>query len=143
MPYATQQDLVDRFGETEVIQLSDRTGTAGAIDVAVVAAKLADADAEIDGYLAGRYSLPLVPVPLTLQRIACDIARYHLYDDRVTETVAARYAAAIKFLTAVSKGDIQLGVDAGGEAPPSAAGAPSYTACDPVFSRDTLKDFVG
>lgn len=142
MPYATQQDLVDRFGETEVIQLSDRTSS-GAIDAVVVAAKLADAGAEIDGYLAGRYTLPLVPVPLTLQRIACDIARYHLYDDRVTEAVAKRYNDAIKFLTGVSKGDIQLGVDAGGTAPPSAAGAPEFTACDPVFTRDTLKDFVG
>lgn len=142
MGYATQQDLVDRFGETEVIQLSDRAGT-GAIDAAVVAAKLADADAEIDGYLAGRYTLPLVPVPLTLQRIACDIARYHLYDDRPTEYIAKRYDAATAFLRSVAKGDIQLGVDAGGDAPPSAAGAPSYSAPDQVFDRSTLKDFIG
>lgn len=142
MSYATQQDLVDRFGETEVIQLSDRAGT-GAIDAAVVAAKLADAAAEIDGYLAGRYTLPLTPVPLTLQRIACDITRYHLYDDRVTEAVAQRYKDAIKFLTSVNKGDIQLGVDADGAAPPSQSGSPDYVANDPVFTRDTLKDFVG
>lgn len=142
MPYATQQDLVDRFGETEVIQLSDRAST-GAIDAAVVAAKLADAEAEIDSYLAGRYTLPLDPVPLTLQRIACDITRYHLYDDRPTEYVAKRYDAAVAFLKAVNKGDIQLGVDAGGAAPPSQAGAPSFTSCEPVFTRDTLKDFVG
>lgn len=141
MPYATQQDLVDRFGETEVIQLSDRAN-AGAIDVAVVAAKLADADAEIDSYLQGRYTLPLSPVPLTLQRIACDIARYHLYDDRPTEYVAKRYDAAIAFLRAVAKGDVQLGPDAGGDAPASAAGAPDHVANDPVFNRDTLRDFT-
>jgi phage gp36-like protein len=142
VPYATQQDLIDRFGETEVIQLSDRAST-GAIDAAVVAAKLADAAAEIESYLAGRYTLPLEPVPLALQRIACDIARYHLYDDRPTEYVAKRYDAAIAFLRSVNKGDIQLGVDAGGAAPPSQAGAPDFVACEPVFTRDLLKDFVG
>ncbi|MFC3716807.1 gp436 family protein [Luteimonas soli] len=142
MPYATQQDLVDRFGETEVIQLSDRANT-GAIDVDVVAAKLGDAEAEINSYLVGRYTLPLNPVPAALQRVACDIARYHLFDDRPTEYVAQRYKDAIRFLELVAKGSVQLGTDPEGNAPPSAAGAPEYSAREPVFNRDKLKDFTG
>lgn len=142
MPYATQQDLVDRYSETEIIQLSDRAKT-GAIDVAVVAAKLADADAEIDSYLVGRYTLPLVPVPLVLARIACDIARYHLFDDNATEQVTTRYKDAIRFLESLAKGTVSLGPgDADGTTPPS-GGLPEYCAAPRVFDRDTLKGFTG
>jgi phage gp36-like protein len=142
MPYATQVDLVSRFGETEIIQLSDRTGTAGAIDSAVVADKLADADAEIDGYLQGRYTLPLSPVPTVLVRVAADIARYHLYDDRATEQVTKRYTDAINFLELVAKGDVQLGVTPDGTPAETGAGPESVNP-GRVFTTDSLKDFVG
>lgn len=141
MPYATLQHLVDRFGEDELIRLSDRDNT-GAINADVVAGKLVDADAEIDGYLAGRYTLPLVNMPESLRRIACDVARYHLYDDRVTEAVQKRYDDAIKFLRMVAKGEVQLGVDTGGTPPPVSAG-PQYYQGEAVFSHDKLKDFTG
>lgn len=141
MPYATLQDLVDRFADDELIRISDRDDT-GAINADVVAVKLADADAEIDGYLAGRYTLPLTTVPETLRRIACDVARYHLYDNRVTDTVQKRYDAAIKFLEMVARGQVQLGVDTGGTAPTVSAG-PQYYQADSVFSRDKLRDFTG
>jgi phage gp36-like protein len=141
MPYATLQHLVERFSEHELIRISDRENT-GAIDADVVAGKLADADAEIDGYLAGRYTLPLTTVPEALRRIACDVARYHLYDDRVTEAVQKRYDDAIKFLRMVAKGEVQLGVDTGGTAPVVSAG-PQYYEGDQVFGRNNLRDFTG
>ena len=142
MGYATLQDMLDRFGETELAQLSDRTGTGTAIDQMVVDAKLADADGEIDAYLAQRYTLPLASVPPVLKRIATDLARYHLYDDRATEQVTKRYTDAIAFLKDVAKGLAGIGVDPGGTAP-AASTAPEFTANDPVFNRDTLKDFLG
>lgn len=141
MPYADQQALIERFGESELIRLSDHNNT-GVIDAGVVAGKLADADAEIDGYLAGRYTLPLTTVPEALRRIACDIARYHLYDDRVTEAVQKRYDDAVKFLVMVSKGQVQLGVDTGGNTPQTGA-APEYYVGDQVFDARTLRDFTG
>ncbi len=141
MPYATLQNLIDRFGEDELLRLSDHAGN-GAIDANVVDGKLADADAEIDGYLAGRYTLPLQTVPEALRRIACDVARYHLHDDRATEQVTKRYDDAIKFLRMVSKGDVQLGVDTGGNSPVVSA-APDYYSEAPVFDRASLRDFIG
>ena len=36
MPYATLTDLVTRFGETELAQLTDRSHTGAAIDAEVV-----------------------------------------------------------------------------------------------------------
>lgn len=140
MPYATQADLVERFGETEIIQLSDRDRT-GAIDSAVVTAKLADADAEIDAYLATRFTLPLASVSTVLKRVACDVARYHLFDDRVTDDVRRRYEDALKFLQAVAKGTVSIGVDPIGQAPAS-SDLPDHCAPDPVFDRQTLGDFT-
>ncbi|WP_282265935.1 phage protein Gp36 family protein [Stenotrophomonas sp. PS02298] len=141
MSYATQADLVARFGETEIIQLSDRDN-AGEIDAVVVAAKLADADAEIDAYLATRYSLPLATVPTVLKRVACDVARYHLFDDRATDDVRRRYEDALKFLQAVAKGLVSIGVDPVGQAPAS-TDLPEHCAPEPVFNRSTLGDFLG
>lgn len=53
MSYATQQNLVDRFGQVELVQLTDLENT-GALNTTRLAAALADASATIDGYLAGR-----------------------------------------------------------------------------------------
>lgn len=103
MGYATQQDLVDRFGETELAQLTDRD-TAAFVDAAVLSRALADADAEIDGYLAARFTLPLTVVPPILVRLAADIARFRLYDDRATEQVRTRYEDAVRLLREVAAG---------------------------------------
>lgn len=136
MTYATQQNLIDRFGQTEIAQLTDRTnGTT--IDATVVAKALADADAEINGYLSARYTLPLSPVPTILERLACDIARYYLFEDRVTEQVTARYDAAVKLLTNVAKGVAALGVDAASAAP-AVADTVQFTPGQKVFAREEL-----
>lgn len=132
MAYCTHQDLIDRFGEEELIQLTDRTNT-GAIDAQVLDQVIADADAEIDGYLASRpYVLPLNPVPTALVRIACEITRYHLYDDHAPENIEKRYDNAVKFLRAVSKGDVVLVRDDGAKADES-AGMPEFDAGRSVF----------
>ena len=107
MPYCTQSDLVTRFGQAELVQLTDTTGS-GQIDAAVVSQAIADAEAEIDAYLIARYSLPLASVPANLERLACDIARYRLYADRPTELVDVRYRDAIRYLEQVGRGVIAL-----------------------------------
>lgn len=107
MPYLTQQDLIDRFSQTEIEQLAP--DGSGGIDAAKVDAAIADAGNEIDVYLtSGGYRLPLSPVPPVIEAYACDVARYRLYDDEATEQVNKRYERAIKFLQAVADGKIKL-----------------------------------
>ena len=107
MPYATQQDLVDRFGSQELAQLTDPVaGTT--INATTVARALADADAEIDTRLAMRYGLPLATVPIVLVRLAADLARYFLWDARVTDQVRNRYTDAIRLLDKIGSGAIKL-----------------------------------
>ena len=139
MTYATQADMISRFDQKEIVELSDRANV-GVLDVSVLAGKLADADSEINAYLQGRYTLPLATVPTVLVRIACDIARYHLYDNRATEAVTQRYKDAIAFLRGVAKGDIQLGVDAGNQVQ-AVSSAPEFDSPGRLFTRDTLADF--
>lgn len=105
--YCTRDDLVTRFGDAEVLQLSDRART-GMIDDAVVAQSIADAAAEIDGYLASRYELPLAAVPTVLVLYACDIARYRLFEDGAYEQVVERYNTALRYLREVAAGRVQL-----------------------------------
>ena len=57
MTYALQQDLIDRFGESELIQLTDRTNVPPTdVDDVVVGRALADADGTIDGYIGKKYA---------------------------------------------------------------------------------------
>ena len=134
MPYCTQQDLIDRFGEAELIQLTDRNQL-GLIDGQVTDRAIGDASAEIDGYLAGRYDLPLMETPQTLVRMACDVARYYLFDDRAPEQIKTRYDNAIRYLNAVAKGDINIGVSAAGDAPAADNGA-TIVSDGRTFGRD-------
>lgn len=139
MPYCTKQNMIDRFGSEELIQLTDRTN-AGVIDDTVLNQAIDDASSEIDGYLAGRYALPLATVPTALTRIACNMARYHLYDDAATEAVRQRYEDAVKFLRSVGTGQIDMGLATDGSRPTPSTGAQMESG-GRVFGRDD-KGFI-
>jgi phage gp36-like protein len=113
MSYAAKANMIARFTEAEVIALTDRENV-GVINDAVLDGMLAEADAEIDPYLAPRHVLPLAAVPKILIGFACDIARFRLCGaGGVTETeeIRNRYKDAVKFLEKVSRGEIGLGLD--------------------------------
>lgn len=94
--YATEADMVKRFADDiEELKLM-HADAAASINEA-----LQDAAEEINGYIGGRYPLPLPNVPSNLNRMACDIARYRLYYHQPTEEVRNRYKDAIKFLERV------------------------------------------
>jgi phage gp36-like protein len=61
MAYTSTQQLIDRFGEHELIQLTDRYG-AGVIDTQVAAQAISDANAEVDAYLRSFGFSPLSTV---------------------------------------------------------------------------------
>lgn len=129
MAYATRTELEDRYGAAEVEQRESML-PAGAVDRA-----LADADAEVDSYLTGRYALPLSPVPGNIARLAAAIARYRLLGDAVTEIARKDYEDARAWLRDVAAGRVQIE-----GATPIAAAAPAATV-DYVVGRD--KAFTG
>jgi phage gp36-like protein len=109
--YATLQTLIDRYGQDQLLVLADRDAD-GEIDTDITDRALADAEAEIDGYLATRYELPLATVPPVLSRLAADIALYRLCDDdaMVTDERRRRYDDALSLLGRISSGVVSLGV---------------------------------
>ena len=138
MTYATKQDLIDRFTKAELLELTDPEGT-GVPDAAKVARALADAAAEIDSYIAKQYQLPISPVPAVLTAAQCNIARYHLFADQVTEVVEARYKAAVAWLKDVAAGKAKL--DAAGVEPASADADVAVIGPGRVFSRDSMDGY--
>lgn len=128
--YATTQDLIDRFGEVELIQLTDPDNLA--IGQAKVDRALVDAHALADGWLGKAYTLPLtgcvkpapvpgdpgatelVPAP-QLTRIVCDVARYYLYDDLAPDSeIVRRFNRATQELKDIAEGRAQLTCPWGG-----------------------------
>tara|TARA_R110002049_G_scaffold190570_2_gene359255 strand:+ start:21691 stop:22101 length:411 start_codon:yes stop_codon:yes gene_type:complete len=132
MPYCTQADLIERFGEAELLALArDETGTA--IDTAVVERACDDASGEIDGYVsAAGYTVPLATVTRIITAYACDIARYRLYDEHASEQVQKRYDDAVKFLVRVANGTVKLGISTGSAA--SSAGSVQMNSGRQVFN---------
>lgn len=143
MAYLTHQDMIDRFGEDALIQLTDRADPpTDAINPAVLGQALADADELINGYVAGRYAVPLTPVPELVKRIAADLAFYFLHGDAAAELVIQRYDKAVATLKQISAGTITL--QAAGVAAPSSEIADEGVAFDGpgrVFSAKTLDSF--
>lgn len=168
MTYATPTELLTRFDASEIAQRVDRgvprlVTVQLMIDVAagaslgaysadaqaraqaalvVVQRALQDAGDTINGYISARYTLPLAPVPAVLSRVACELARFYLYDDQVTDPIKDRHAANIKWLGEVSKGVVSLGADAtSGVQPVSSAGAELVTSGS-VWKRENSRGFL-
>ncbi|MFV2030598.1 gp436 family protein [Neisseria sp. S1] len=139
MAYASVQDMVDRFGDLELIQITDRNRD-GEIDRDVAQTALDDATAEIDAYL-GRFARPFADTPPILVRLCCDIARYRLSAANgvlITDEIRNRYKIdVLDLLRAIAKGDVQLGVDdAGGEIAAADNGVLFVNGQNKVFGRD-------
>lgn len=107
---------------------------------------IADADAEIDGYLAKRYRVPFSPVPRVLNKFSKDIAIYNLYsrigiDESESEkNYLNRYNAAVKFLTLVAEGKVDISTGEDGDDPASAAATGFAQRSNPrLFSRAQMR----
>lgn len=111
MPYTTLDQLNDRYGAGLLISLTDRGEVAtGAVVQDTVDQAIADADAMIDGYLKGRYKLPLAEVPPQVEALsrAISIWNLHVYD--APKQIEAGYKDALAQLRDISKGIITLDV---------------------------------
>lgn len=105
---------------------------------------IADADGEIDGYLAKRYRVPLSPVPKVINKFSKDIAVYNLFsrigiDEGTDEkTYLNRYNSAIKFLTFVADGKVSIGAETDDPTKAAATGF-SVQSSPRLFSRSKLR----
>lgn len=103
-----------------------------------------DACAEIDGYLAKRYNVPLAKTPAVIKKIGKDIAAYNMVsrmgideNDR-DKTFLTRYNAAITYLTNVAKGIIDLGIENNSTEKSASTGFAMKTQRR-LFTRETMR----
>ena len=123
MVYAQPSDMIARYPNRDLVQLTNEDPTQTVVNQIVLQQALADASAEIDGYLESRFTLPLSDPPAVLARLTCDVAMYRLQALRPLHDLAEarkRYEDAVV---------TDAGGDRSGTVPPR------------VFSRGTLKGF--
>jgi len=140
MAYCAQDDILDQLDESVLIQLTDPEGAA--IDEDVVTRAIEDADATIDSYCQGRYTIPLSPVPDKIRQISVDIAIYNLFSrrgDTAPEIRKDRHKEAIRFLEAVRDGKIRLG--AATPAPANTPDTVNISGNKRIFDRDKMRGF--
>ena len=103
-----------------------------------------DADAEIDGYLSKRYSVPYTEPPAVLKKFSKDIAAYNLVsrkgvnEDDPEKTYLTRYNSAIKFLTMVAEGKIDIGASKDDPGKTAAEGF-NFRSSRRLFSRESMR----
>jgi phage gp36-like protein len=142
MSYVTLAQLTERFGEAMLVQLTDRAMPAtNEVDAEVVDRALADTDAQIDGYLVGRYRLPLAETPAMITDIAASIAVYKLHRNTVSEKVKDDYNQALKALRDIASGVIRLSVEG---VEPQASGSSGVRTADRDrdMTPDNLRGFI-
>lgn len=110
----------------------------------IVEQAIADADAEIDGYLAKRYKVPFGKTPQVITKFAKDIALYNMVSRKGVDendrekTYLTRYNAAIAFLTKVAEGRISIGVSENNTEDAARIGF-SMSNSPRLFSRGSMK----
>ncbi|MCD7948308.1 MAG: DUF1320 domain-containing protein [Oscillospiraceae bacterium] len=133
MSYSTREEVREMLkddalnaiiGDTFIEDADEREAKVGPI----IDGAIEDADGEIDGYLAKRYTTPITPPPKIINKLSKDIAIYNLYsrigiDESSDEkNYLNRYNAAIKFLTLVAEGKVSIGPPADDQASAAATG---------------------
>jgi len=167
MTYATVADMIDRFSAEELAQVADRDiprvvtpalltavakgGSLAAftaaelaaanVSVGVINVALTDAADTIHSYLASRYQMPLASIPEIIRRTVCDLARYNLFKDQVTERMTQAHNAALKWLGMAADGKVTIGIAPVGEQPVTSDGAEMH-ASETVFNRARAKGFI-
>ena len=143
--YCTLADIQAIVPEQELIELTDDSLPPVAVDQSKVNRAITDAGELIDGYLRGRFTLPLSPVPGLINTVAVDMVIYRLFSRRYKltppEIVTARHGEAIRILEQIRTGKISFGTENTGGVETPDAGGPLVNAPDRVFTRENLEDY--
>jgi len=144
--YCTLADIEKkRIPTSMLIQLTDDDeNPTGEINEETVNGVIKDAQVLFEGYVRGRYPLPLNPVPDMAVTIVADLAAYGMFCLRPTfevlKTIQDRRDTALNLMARIQDGRMPL------YDPPTAPAATGgnavqFTTPERVFTRDTLRNF--
>lgn len=139
--YYSEALYLKRWGAEELDRLT--MGEDDVRDPEAFNAANADASADMDAYLGGRYKLPFAePIPRLLVSIAAVLVREKLHGTYATEAVTREADQARRTLRDLSNGTATLTVDDTGEQPEQGGGIGSaWAAPGRVFDAETLAKF--
>lgn len=144
MSYSSLLDIQQRVSSDTLIQLTDDTGS-GEIDSPKVTTAISWADEIIDGYIRGRYTLPLAQTPGLIKNLSIELAVYWLYSRRMTteipESITNIYKDSLKILSDIQKGSVSIGVNEVQTPKASADYVSSTSLNQQVFSKEVLDNF--
>lgn len=139
--YCTLDDIKKQVQETTLIEITDDT-MSGQINEEVVNETILYAETLIDGYLRGRYTIPLQSVPEIVRVLATDLSIYRLYSRRfhtdMPDSINDKYKNSIKLLEQIQKGIVSLGIENIGTAPKLGEYRVNKTYQDKVFTKEVL-----
>ena len=142
MSYCTPIDIELQVGTAILVQLTNDNPEQNTIDQAVCEEVLIYSSTLIDGYLRGKYHLPLSSRFPLLRIIAIDLSIYRLYSRRIyteiPETVLNAYKNAIKTLEDLKKGLITLQTEEENSVKSSGEYRVNKTENDRVFNKRVM-----
>ncbi|MBS1562574.1 MAG: DUF1320 domain-containing protein [Bacteroidetes bacterium] len=110
--YCTIADVERELGSARLTELSNDEQKATTPNEELVTALIANASDLMDGYLRGRYGLPLAFTSEILRDVCATIVKYRLYRHRqlkISEQVQAEYDEAVSRMKQIQSGKIILG----------------------------------
>lgn len=121
MRYCSRTDIGNSIPELTLLQLSNDDPAAEQPNESVIEGGVRQAEELVDGYLRGRYVLPLEPVPTVLRDAVVYLTRHWLYQRRpegiVPDAVKDSRKDTIKLLESIRDGVVTLGMPTGQAAP--------------------------
>ena len=144
MQYSTLDDIRQIVTENTLIQLIDDNQT-GAVDQDKVDDAIAYSQEVIDGYLRGRYELPLTRLPGVIKILSADLTFYRLYSRRfdtdLPEAVRDKFKTSIRILEQIQKGQILLDSEIPEQIPNLYRFKTNKTFQDKMFPRCRLNEY--
>jgi len=114
MSYCSISDIQSVISNDDLVQLTNDTG-GDSVDSDKITDAISYVDNIIDGYLRGRYDLPIASVPDELKYLAVDFVVYRLYSRRmyteVPDSVLKKYHEVVKMLQDIQKGAFNPGME--------------------------------
>jgi phage gp36-like protein len=143
MAYCAQTDIEKLLTPAQLVQLTDDDAN-GVADAAPITEAIAQADAEIDGYLGSRYTVPVSPVPTLLRNLSVAISIWKIYGRRSVSNERRRqeYEDAVAKLRDLAAGRMVLPAAGGGEVASDGSDLPeaSTVESDRLFTRGKASD---
>ena len=145
--YCTSQDIEKQITHETLVQLTNDTPPQDTVDDSVTYEAILYSSTLIDGYLRGKYTLPLDAHFPLLRIIAIDLSIYRLYSRRLQadmpDSILEQYKESIKTLEKIQKGTIALEIktDDASNVAETKEYISNKTKFDKTFSHEVLREY--